>query len=438
MKIIGGLQCLLLAGAFVLAAAGGAIGGSPPAIHEQTLYKFCSQTNCTDGAVPQSGLIMDGAGNLYGTTTHGGSGSFCSEIDSGGCGSSTGWIQTVLYAFCAKTNCSDGAFPRAELIMDAAGNLYGTTGRGSTPVGGTVFKLAPSNTGWTETVLYAFCAQAGCKDGDLPQSGLIMDGAGNLYGTTTYGGSVCSEDGMRGCGTVFKLAPSSTGWTETVLYSFCAQYPCPDGAYPYAGVIMDGAGNLYGTTDSGGGHNHGTVFKLAPTGSGWTEAVLYAFCGTNCSDGGNPDTGVIMDALGNLYGTTGYGGNSCSLEGVFGCGTVFQLTATGSMLSVSVIGNPGGKVTSSPAGIDCESTCSASFSAGTQVTLTATPAIAWGLSGRDGACSGIGGCTVTLNASTSVSASFTTLFTAPQALQPDPAALPPPVMSPLPAAPTAF
>ena len=229
MKIIGGLQCLLLAGAFVLAAAGGAIGGSPPAIHEQTLYKFCSQTNFTDGAVPQSGLIMDGAGNLYGTTTHGGSGSFCSEIDSGGCGtvfklvpSSTGWTQTVLYAFCAKTNCSDGAFPRAELIMDAAGNLYGTTGRGSTPVGGTVFKLAPSNTGWTETVLYAFCAQAGCKDGDLPQSGLIMDGAGNLYGTTTYGGSVCSEDGMRGCGTVFQLAPSSTGWTETVLYSFCA------------------------------------------------------------------------------------------------------------------------------------------------------------------------------------------------------------------------
>jgi uncharacterized repeat protein (TIGR03803 family) len=194
--------------------------------------------------------------------------------------------------------------PSAELIMDAAANLYGTTYHGGTSGGGVVFKLAPDG---TETVLYSFCSQFNCADGDHPSAGLIMDGAGNLYGTTYYGGT-------SGGGVVFKLAPDGT---ETVLYSFCSQSNCADGSDPEAGLIMDGAGNLYGTTSDGGGTFGGVVFKLAPDG---TETVLYSFCSqSGCADGSYPEAGLIMDGAGNLYGTTLGGGTS-------GTGVVFMVT----------------------------------------------------------------------------------------------------------------
>jgi uncharacterized repeat protein (TIGR03803 family) len=141
--------------------------------------------------------------------------------------------------------------------MDGAGNLYGTTSAGGGTFGGVVFKLAPDG---TETVLYSFCSQSGCADGSDPEAGLIMDGAGNLYGTTYSGGSA----GFAGRGVVFRLAPDGT---ETVLYSFCSQSNCADGSYPEAGLIMDGAGNLYGTTVSGGstsGAGPGVVFMVTP------------------------------------------------------------------------------------------------------------------------------------------------------------------------------
>jgi hypothetical protein len=184
------------------------------------------------------------------------------------------------------------------------------------------------------------------------------------------------------------------------------------------------------------------VFRLTPSGTGWSEKVLYSFCSqTNCADGAGPEADLIMDGAGNFYGTTLGGGNASSTGCVFdygGCGVVFKLnpgpTAT---LSVSVIGSPGGSVTSSPSGINCGSTCSASFDTGTQVTLTATPSTAWGLAGWGGACSGIGKCTVTINANASVSASFTTFFATPLVPQLDPA-LPPPVLSPLPVPRAAF
>jgi uncharacterized repeat protein (TIGR03803 family) len=145
--------------------------------------------------------------------------------------------------------------------MDTAGNIYGATFAGGNSYG-TVFKLSPTGTGWTETVLYAFCAQTNCTDGATPVGGLIMDTAGNLYGTTYAGGSSSVSDG-----TVFKLAPSITGWTETVLYIFCSQTGCADGAKPDAPVVMDGAGNLYGTTTAGGS-GYGTAFKLTPSSTG--------------------------------------------------------------------------------------------------------------------------------------------------------------------------
>jgi uncharacterized repeat protein (TIGR03803 family) len=223
----------------------------------------------------------------------------------------------VLHAFCPEgPPCSNGASPYAGVIRDAKGKLYGTTvggGRGTCNYPqargcGTVFRLSK----WDkETVLYAF---KGGADGANPTAGVIRDAQGNLYGTTYYGGDLSCGSGA-GCGTVFKL--SKTG-KETVLYSFKSG---ADGANPYAGVIQDGHGNLYGTTWLGGG-GRGVVFKISKTGK---ETILYGFNGA--PDGANPTAGVTQDAQGNLYGTTTNGGSAeCSGNG---CGTVFRLSKTG-------------------------------------------------------------------------------------------------------------
>jgi hypothetical protein len=193
-----------------------------------------------------------------------------------------------------------------------------------------VFQLTPDSTGtvWTETVLYSFCSQAGCADGKNPSAGLIMDASGNLYGTTNAGGNTSTSGG-----TVFQLTPDSTGtaWTETVLHSFCSQTACGDGSFPTGDLIMDASGNLYGTTARGGGFGRqGLVFQLTPdsTGTVWTETVLYSFCRqTNCADGAGPIAGLLMDASGNLYGTTNTGGNFNNKCAGQGCGTVFKIQA---------------------------------------------------------------------------------------------------------------
>ena len=190
----------------------------------------------------------------------------------------------TLYSFCAQggTNCTDGAVPSAGLITDAAGRLYSTTQVGGAHHnGGTVFELSPNaaKTKWTETVLYSFCAQGGtnCSDGLQPVAGLIIDAARHLYGTTQGGGA-------HNDGAVFELTPNAarTKWTETALYSFCTQggTNCTDGNGPAAGLIIDSAGHLYGTTYGGGAHNQGTVFELRPNAAKtqWTETVLYSFC----------------------------------------------------------------------------------------------------------------------------------------------------------------
>jgi uncharacterized repeat protein (TIGR03803 family) len=318
--------------------------------HETVLYSFCSEggANCTDGDMPTAGLIQDDKGNLYGTTFFGGAGA--NHGFEGGGGTvfklDKRGHETVLHNFCSKgdQNCTDGAYPEAGLIRDAAGNLYGTTEFGGANIGaddgyggGTVFKV--DNTGH-ETVLYSFCSEGGanCTDGDMPTSVLIQDAAGNLYGTTSQGGAggeYCMQnDGSEGpCGTVFKV--DATGH-ETVLYSFCSEggANCTDGAFPSAGLIEDAAGNLYGTTRIGGanGPYDGTVFKLEPPaqpGLTWTETVLYSFCsegGANCTDGRLPESGLIQDSAGNLYGTTAVGGANVGVGyGGYGGGTAFKL-----------------------------------------------------------------------------------------------------------------
>jgi uncharacterized repeat protein (TIGR03803 family) len=249
-----------------------------------------------------------------------------------------GWTEQVLHRF-PDDNGTDGTAPVAGLIIDAAGNLYGTTSSGGTLFfRGTAFELTPAAGGvWTETVLHSF---GNGTDASEPRAGLIFDAAGNLYGTTAVGGT--GSNCIFGCGTVFELTPAAGGgWTEKVLYSFNANGT--DGYSPEAGLIIDAAGNLYGTTYAGGTssgcapYGCGTVFELTPAaGGGWTETVLHNF--GNGTDGSTPFAGLIFDAAGNLYGTTYYGGTGAN-EG----GTVFEFTAApkaGTTTTLSSSANP--------------------------------------------------------------------------------------------------
>jgi uncharacterized repeat protein (TIGR03803 family) len=376
---------------FPLAAILGFLVTATQAQTLTTLYSFTGSPN--DGAGPEGSMVMDSEGNLYGTTGKGGDGK-CKPY--GGCGTAfmltPSGTETLLHQF---RKGDEYPYP---LIIDGEGNLYGATafrifeltkkahyknykllykfqegsrfwglvidsksnlyGVGGGGDYGSVFELTPEgaetvlhvftgppndgadpigpltlnaqgnlygatggggayNEGTvfqltpqgTETVLYSFCSQPNCADGAAPLGSLVLDSQGNLYGTTGSGGS-----GGDGFGTVFKLAPNGM---ETVLHNFTG--PPGDGNYPEAGLVMDDLGNLYGTTQYGGAYSDGIVFEVTPTG---TEAVLHSFSGT---DGAAPVGGLTLDAQGDLYGTTNIGGNGgCEYWG--GCGTVFKLT----------------------------------------------------------------------------------------------------------------
>jgi uncharacterized repeat protein (TIGR03803 family) len=290
-----------------------------PLSQAQTETVLNTFTGGADGGNPAAGVIRDTAGNLYGTTYSGGASGVgvVFKLD-------TSSKETVLYTF---TGGADGANPGAGVIRDSAGNLYGTTQFGGVPGGtgacgfpgcGVVFKVASAG---KETALYSF---TGGADGSLPYSGLLRDKAGNLYGTTYAGGLASSACEYGTCGVVFKLTPPSVAggaWTETVLYSFTGG---ADGGDPMAGLISDSVGNLYGTTQFGGvGYpGFGVVFKLTPpavAGGSWTETAIYSFKGA--PDGANPVAGVLRDKAGSLFGTTLHGG--------LGWGVVFKVDARG-------------------------------------------------------------------------------------------------------------
>lgn len=262
---------------------------------EAVLYSFCSVAGCKDGVIPWAGLVMDEVGNLYGTTTQGGTanGGTIFELDPTG-------NETVLYNFTGK---SDGSWPQAAFFRGALGNLWGVAGGGSTG-DGVVFTLT------FYKILHSFSNNG--KDGIQPDGAVIFDTVGNLYGTTYNGG-----DKYYGGGTVFKVTPGAHGnWSEKVLYSFSDG---KDGGGPYPTLVFDSAGNSYGTTVAGGIYNNkGTAFELTPHPDGkWTEKVLHSF--GKGKDGTNPVVGVIVDSAGNLYGTT-------SMGGVYDGGIVFELT----------------------------------------------------------------------------------------------------------------
>jgi uncharacterized repeat protein (TIGR03803 family) len=289
---------------------------------ENVLYNFMG---ASDAGGPTCELLP--VGNVfYGTSDGGGAG--CST----GCGTvfavDTAGREAVLYRF---SGGQDGAIPVSTFVHDSAGNLYGTTQDGgdtSCNAGqgcGTVFKLDLAG---TESVLHRFSEGT---DGQFPEGDLLEDAVGNLYGTTFYGGDPsCSVLGEVGCGMVFKIDPAGN---ETVLHRFSG----PDGSEPMAGLLMDAAGNLYGTTCVGGdltcntGVGCGTIFELDAAGN---ETVLYSFTGNADGSGGAkgvyPFAGLVQDEAGNLYGTT-YEGGDLSCSGGYGCGTVFELDTAGNL-----------------------------------------------------------------------------------------------------------
>jgi uncharacterized repeat protein (TIGR03803 family) len=252
---------------------------------ETVLYAFLGSPN--DGAYPYSGVIFDRAGNIYGTTEAGG----------GGLGtayqltpSSGQWTETVIDKFRYPTNG-----PYSAMIMDAAGNLYGTTGDGSK-----VFELSPSENGWVETILHTF---PGGYQGGLAYGGLVMDQAGNLYGATADGGTY-------GGGIIYELSPSDNGWTFQILFNFIGA----EG--PFASLAMDGAGNLYGMTFADGTTQAGNVFELSPSNGGWMFTDLHDF---SFNSEYFPEGGVTLDGNGNLFGMTSQGG-------AYGHGAVWEIT----------------------------------------------------------------------------------------------------------------
>jgi uncharacterized repeat protein (TIGR03803 family) len=274
---------------------------------ETLLYSLCSLTSCADGAYPYAGLVADSSGNLYGTAyQYGANSSFPYGVvfelkRSGGA-----WKQIVLHSFAGGPN--DGAYPRAPLTFDTAGNLYGTTFQGGTKNYGTVFVMKHSGSKWTESVIHSFLSTSS-TDGYYPYARVTFDAKGNLYGTTEYGGA-------HGVGTVFLMTQSKGKWTYKLIHGFAAGN---DGAYPLGPITVGANGYYYGTTYNGGGtYNDGEVYRLFQARGVWVIQRVFSFTGG--SAGANPDSGLAMDASGNFYGTT-YAGGATNL------GTVYKLKA---------------------------------------------------------------------------------------------------------------
>ncbi len=329
---------------------------------ESVLYNFCSQRNCSDGGYPISGLTLHG-GNLYGTTLYNGGETSTGNVFELSPNGSGGWTETVLYSFSCtdfEDDCPDGGAPEGTVIFDGKGNLYGTTSEGgnhncdSTPGCGVVFELSPVGAGWTETRLYAFCSElvsGQCQGGWFPGGTLVMDTAGNLYGTDGIGDFELSPSAgswteqlithnpssaltMDAAGNIFGLAPNSTGqqtvfelspngeggWNSTVIYTFPT---IPKGDNFSSPLAIDKAGNFYGTMSESserGKPVYGSVYKLLLLNSEWTKQTIYSFLASDSeAEGNEPTGGLVLDSLGNIYGTTLHGGANNE-------GAVFELS----------------------------------------------------------------------------------------------------------------
>jgi uncharacterized repeat protein (TIGR03803 family) len=301
-----------------------------------TLYSFCAVVGCADGSGPTADLVMDATGHFYGTTVAGGSYSSGAVFEIWRDATTGKWVRRVLHSFCVKGwPCVDGATPAGKLVLDVNGNLHGTAITGNGNGGGVIFEMHPlSNGSWSYGLLLNFCQKANCVDGKAPSSGLTYQGAATgapydgvspLYGTTLAGGT-------HGQGVAFQLTPTTGGkWSATTLYNFCGLSGCMDGAQPWQGLTMDWRGDIFGVT-YGRGDRPGLVFELHRGQTSWQEIVLHRFCRiANCADGRAPNA-LVMDATGNLFGTA-YGG------GANGQGLIFQITPNGVSSAYSVLYN---------------------------------------------------------------------------------------------------
>ncbi len=320
-------------GAVVMALIGIALAtGAAQAAKFKVLQSFAPKL----GENPMGPVLIDQAGNIFGTASQAGprGGGTVYELKPKG----GGYKATSIFRFCLS--CGTGQAPNGPLIIDTQGNLYGTADN-------VVFELSPiaGQKHWSEKILYQFCLQQNCIDGSNPIGGLTYvgaatgaayDGTSPLYGTTGNGGA-------KGGGTVFQLSNGQGKWTESVIYSFCSEggNSCTDGKLPLGRPFADGAGNLFGATFEGGnafqGVGAGIIYELSPAGKSWTETTLYRFCAlAECSDGALPTGDLAMDATGALYGTTGVGGMKCE-PGAWGCGVLYRLIPNGAQSQEAVL-----------------------------------------------------------------------------------------------------
>ena len=278
-----------------------------PAGGYSALYSFCEDCLPVAGGAPHAGLIESPDGLFYGAATADGccgGGAIFSVTASG--------VASAVYGFCSQLSCADGASPEGSLVFGPGGNLYGTTSKGGSSGTGTVFEVTP---GGTLTTLHSFCTQTGCPDGSSPFAGVLFTSDGILYGTTQKGGA-------RGEGTIFRITPAGAFAT---LHSFCSAGGCADGANPKAAVIEGADGNLYGTTVDGGAHNGGSIFKTTREG---VFTTLYSFCAqSECADGRSPTGSLVQGTDGQFYGTTLYGGN-------YSAGSIFSINAAGELTTL--------------------------------------------------------------------------------------------------------
>jgi len=284
-----------------------------------TLYRFggFNGNAVGDGSNPWGRVFIAEDGTLYGTTYYGGTAQTCAYFYwNDGCGTvyhltapaapqAALWNETIIHRF---TGGSDGGLPQGDLIFDQAGNIYGTAQVGGDNLTGVVYELTPSQHGWAETVIYAPSYPG--YEGTMPSGGVSFDQAGNLYGALQGGGIECNLPYY--CGGIFEVSPSGSGWSGKTIYLFTKDY----GSNPVGGLLVDAAGNLYGTTPGGVSGGGGTVFELSPGNENWTIDTLYSFQSSDYY--GGPQNKLVMDAAGNLYGTT-------FRQGTHDLGTVFKL-----------------------------------------------------------------------------------------------------------------
>jgi uncharacterized repeat protein (TIGR03803 family) len=303
--------------AVIVAAMMTAAGAADTAHAQSTLYVL-KRFAGANGATPQSPLLPGASGALYGTTANGGKfgSGLVFELMPPGRGQ-TLWTERPLYDFCATPGCMGGTVPLAGLTPDGAGGFFGTTSVSGGHGWGTVFQLhrpRSATSGWSLTVVYSFCAETSCSDGAGPAAAVVRGPGGVLYGTTYSGGA-------KDYGAVFSLTPPAKGQT-TWSYAVIHDFDFHDGAGPLGDLVLGGGGELYGTTSVAGTHGHGAAFELKPpakAGGAWSFRVLYQFCAKrNCIDGANPYSGLLLTGSGALYGTTQAGGPG-------GWGTVYEL-----------------------------------------------------------------------------------------------------------------